>query len=435
MLFGAEESVVAKIAEKLAANLLKYIDYILYGLLGLLVVLFVVGLVCALTNGELNAFKKLAKQYLGGQIKGETAVMKQMPVRLKKLYKRAKKTPGYKPSDFLTPDACIFAPFNASFASKFTAFTAYLSVVVALLGLALGGLAELGIGYNAMVLVGCVTVLGAVLTAIAALVSRSVRSGSYKTYLKFIDRIDGEPAEQPTQNFAGAANYEQPAQNYADATSYEQPAQQYAEATGFDHAAYNVDAQAEAYQAEEPAVEQETVYEQPVYAAPESDAQPFMFTATESIAYEAVTEEPAVVVEQPAEDPAAARAKAKAEAVAAMKAEQERIRLEQEERARKEQAEQAAKEAAAKEAAAAKARAQAEKAAKVEAKADTVSTEDVIARIEQIDKEGAPLSTMKEVALLLQKERAKPENKTPDQQRKLNEALSKLLKAMSAARK
>ena len=108
---------------------------------------------------------------------------------------------------------------------------------------------------------------------------------------------------------------------------------------------------------------------------------------------------------------------------------------EQEERARKEQAEQAAKEAAAKEAAAAKARAQAEKAAKVEAKADTVSTEDVIARIEQIDKEGAPLSTMKEVALLLQKERAKPENKTPDQQRKLNEALSKLLKAMSAARK
>ena len=94
MLFGAEESVVAKIAEKLAANLLKYIDYILYGLLGLLVVLFVVGLVCALTNGELNAFKKLAKQYLGGQIKGETAVMKQMPVRLKKLYKRAKKTPA-----------------------------------------------------------------------------------------------------------------------------------------------------------------------------------------------------------------------------------------------------------------------------------------------------------------------------------------------------
>lgn len=415
MLFGAEESVVAKIAEKMAEHLLKNIDYILYGLLGLLVVLFVVGLVCALMSGELNAFKKLAKQYLGGQIKGETAVMKQMPVRLKKLYKRAKKTPGYKPSDFLTPDACIFAPFNASFASKFTAFTAYVSVIVALLGLALGGIAELGLGYNTAVLVGCVIVLGAVLTAVAALIAHSVRSGAYKTYLKFIDRIDGEPAEQPTQSYADATSYEQPAQSYVDATGYAQPAQEYAD--------YNAGAQAETYQAAEPAVEQETVYEQPTYAAPEADVQqPYAFAASESIAYEAVAEEQPVIVEQPVEDPAAARAKAKAEAMAAMKAEQERIRLEQEERARAEQA-------------AAQARAQAEQTAKVEAKADTVSTEDVIAKIDRIDKEGAPLSTMKEVALLLQKERAKPENKTPDQQRKLNEALSKLLKAMSAARK
>ncbi|MCX4314328.1 MAG: hypothetical protein OSJ83_10825, partial [Clostridia bacterium] len=70
-----------------------------------------------------------------------------------------------------------------------------------------------------------------------------------------------------------------------------------------------------------------------------------------------------------------------------------------------------------------------------QAAASTGSTtvDDVIARIEQIDREGAPRETMREVAALLQKERAKPENKNPEQQKKLNDALSKLLKAMSAA--
>ena len=67
------------------------------------------------------------------------------------------------------------------------------------------------------------------------------------------------------------------------------------------------------------------------------------------------------------------------------------------------------------------------------AQSGTSSADDVIARIEKIDREGAPRETMREVATLLQKERAKPENKTPEQQKKLNEALSKLLKAMSAA--
>ena len=67
--------------------------------------------------------------------------------------------------------------------------------------------------------------------------------------------------------------------------------------------------------------------------------------------------------------------------------------------------------------------------------AATSSADEVIARIETIKREGAPITTMKEVALALQKERAKPENKTPEMQRKLNEALAALLKAMSSANK
>lgn len=69
--------------------------------------------------------------------------------------------------------------------------------------------------------------------------------------------------------------------------------------------------------------------------------------------------------------------------------------------------------------------------AETEARAAAMPEEDVVARIDRISREGAPVSVMREVALLLQQERAKPENKTPEQQRRLNEALSKLLKAMS----
>ena len=63
------------------------------------------------------------------------------------------------------------------------------------------------------------------------------------------------------------------------------------------------------------------------------------------------------------------------------------------------------------------------------------TAQDVLARIETISREGAPIATMKEVALQLQRERGKPENNSPELQQKFKEALSTLLKAMSTANK
>ena len=59
--------------------------------------------------------------------------------------------------------------------------------------------------------------------------------------------------------------------------------------------------------------------------------------------------------------------------------------------------------------------------------------EDVVAQIERITASGASKQTMLDVAKLLQAERAKAENKTPEQQRRLNAALATLLRAISAA--
>lgn len=59
--------------------------------------------------------------------------------------------------------------------------------------------------------------------------------------------------------------------------------------------------------------------------------------------------------------------------------------------------------------------------------------EDIVVQIERIATAGASKNTMLEIAKLLQAERAKAENKSPDRQKRLNSALAKLLKALSTA--
>lgn len=70
--------------------------------------------------------------------------------------------------------------------------------------------------------------------------------------------------------------------------------------------------------------------------------------------------------------------------------------------------------------------------AQPQAGASSVSIDSIVAQIDKLSAEGATREKMREIAALIQKERSKPENKTPELQNKLNAALTKLLKAMSA---
>ena len=177
-------------------------------------------------------------------------------------------------------------------------------------------------------------------------------------------------------------------------------------------------------------------YEQPSAEPEQSEAAPEY--ATPVYEQPEYAGEPVVEVDGPTpEEIEAERAHAREEALKAQRAEQE-------EAARKQEAEKAAaaqrrlEELRAQREAQLKARREAQAQQNASAKAQTeptVGAEDVIARIDKISTEGASLPAMKEVAMLLQKERNKPENKNPEQQKRLNEALSKLLRAMSAAQK
>lgn len=64
---------------------------------------------------------------------------------------------------------------------------------------------------------------------------------------------------------------------------------------------------------------------------------------------------------------------------------------------------------------------------------DINNADELVARINILSKENASVTTLKEAAYQLQQERVKPENANPISQRKLNDALNILIKAMSAA--
>lgn len=68
-----------------------------------------------------------------------------------------------------------------------------------------------------------------------------------------------------------------------------------------------------------------------------------------------------------------------------------------------------------------------------ETETGTLSADELIVRINTLSSENASIGSLKEAAYMLQQERVKPENANPVQQRKLNDALNVLIKAMSNA--
>ena len=366
----------------------------LYILMAIVAVAFFIALFAGLLGGE---FKKV-KSLMATVAKNPgvaVASMKQMPIAIKNRYRQARMS-GVKPSDLVTEQECVNVPYSRSLVSKIWVITFVTTVICAAIAYFVAPLAasgeliratESGTGEDVKYLANAaalmpltVIILGGLLTLIGAIVGKSAQGGAVKLYARFAQAIDGGDAgrtAQPVQQGypAGAqAQPQEPIQSEPMAAYSAQTAEPVFEPVG---------------QAEYAEPVAQPVYEQPAAAY----AEP--------------------VVQEPAVDTAA----------------------QQEEARRREREEKIAAARAAQAQAQAQAQVQPQQAQAARPAATNTSADDVIARIEQIDRDGAPRETMREVAQLLQKERAKPENKTPEQQKKLNEALSKLLKAMSAASK
>ena len=434
-------------------------DLWLYILLAVVGVTFLIALIVGLAAGEFNKTKSLMKRVVA-QPSSAVACMKQMPPVVKKEYKRARMA-NVEPSAFVTEADCVDRPYARSLVSKIWLVTLIATIVCAAIGFFVAPLAaqsalaaeaengsepaievlaegdEEGTGdasgeeggeqgggetvkpLDPLVLANATFIMpmvilavGGLLTLIGGIVGVGARSGAHGIYAKFAVALDGsapgaQQEAQPQQNAYGGDNGQGAQQVYAEAQPmYAEPQEAYAEAQPM----YGEPQQAYA-EAQPMYGEPQGYAEQPVYEEPQQ--QPVFATPVQDM-------------NQPSEEEM--RKRARDEAIARARAEQEAQQAAQAAARQQAAAQQQAAQAAAAQAAA---RQQAPQTAAQSA--GSSSADEVIARIEQIDREGAPRETMREVAALLQKERQKPENKTPEQQKKLNEALSKLLKAMSAA--
>lgn len=359
-----------------------------------LLIAFVVGLVLSF-GGDLGKFKKAAKAAIATPTAANfQTTAKEMPIAVRKQYKEVKQT-GKKPSDVISLDACVYTPYQVSGAARFPSLMTAFGMFAILLEFAF-----VLMGATQLLAFAVIILLAVIFRIIAGVVSRVALGSGVKTYNAYVEALDKNLKVEPH-----AGEYVQTAPGQ-EATVVEPM-----NAMGGDIPFASAD------EPIRPVVQDyaETVVQTPVY----DDT----FGEPERIEVEEDDSEP-IVMAQPTESEAEIRARARAEAMARARAEQ----------AQRAQAAQAARQAQAQNARQ-QAQAQTAQAASNDAGGMSAGAEEVIARIDKITQEGAPLSTMKEVALQLQKERAKPENKTPDRQKQLNDALSKLLKAMSGAKK
>lgn len=360
--------------------------------LAVLVVAFAVPLIAGLVAGRLKAVKTVMKSAIAHP-QTAVAAMKRMPASIKAQYKNARMG-NLRPSMLVTEQMCVAEPYKRSLISKVWISTLAATVVCS--GIAyFSAPTVLENGASALVISPLtVFIFGGLLTAIGGIIGKCVYGGAVKTYEKFIPVLDGDQVKGAEPAAAQAAQqpaYSEPQAAYAEPqAAYSEPQTAYAEA--------------------QPVYEEQP---QQVYAEPQAAyAEPQQTAYAE--ARPVYEEQPQVVNVAPQESDEEIRRKAREEALAQARAQQQQ-----------QQAQAAAQQQAA----------QQQAAQKQAAPAGGTSADDVIAQIEKIDRDGAPRETMREVATLLQRERAKPENKTPEQQRRLNEALAALLKAMSSATK
>lgn len=371
----------------------------------IVVLAFAVTLVIGLVSGKLKSTKAAMKLAIS-QPTAVVSAMKRMPADIKAQYKNAR-LGNIRPSMLVTEDLCVDKPYKSSLVSKVWLVTFVATLVCAVLAYAMTTLAVAGmkleevtdeeqlsaLEFAPMVGMGLVAIVGGLLTLVGAIVGKVVHDGAVGTYEKFVHALDGDKAGASPAMSEPQQVYAEPQQQYAEPQTYSaEPQQAYAEPQQ-EYTAEPQQVYAEPQQ--DYAAEPQQVYAE---AQPQQDraAEPVQATA------EAQPSEPVMVTPQESDEEI--RRKAREEALAQARA----------------QAMEAQRQA------------QAEAQAQAQAAAAS-SVDDVIERIEKIDREGASRETMREVATLLQKERAKPENKTPEQQKRLNAALSKLLKAMSAA--
>ena len=370
---------------------------------------FAVPLLLGLLTGSFKSIKSL----MGGAVRNPSAALdkiKKMPSSVKTLYKNAR-IANIKPSSIVTEDVCVERPYRRSLLSKVWLITLVATLVCSSLAATVIPVAKFPEGAELLVSSAegafyagtVILLLGGLLTLVGGIIGMVAHGSAIKTYEKFALLIDGDTqaaapqqtAQQPQQAAQPSYAQQQAQQAYAEPEAQPVYAEATAEATAEAYTAepYNAEPyNAEQYNAEP--VQDDfgdgQPYAQPVQDDFESTNEPYAQPRQDDFGGGQTYARPVRDDFGPTNEPVTPPSQPEPQPQPQPQAQQ-----------------QAAP------------------------STGSASVDEVIAKIDQIDREGGTREAMREVAAQLQKERAKPENRTPELQRKLNEALSKLLKAMS----
>lgn len=379
----------------------------------LAIIVFALALSVALVaTGELGTFKRQALSALEEPSHDHImAQMQCMPTKVKKMYKRAILTCA-KPSDIVSVDAAVNVPFARSMISKLPVFTAIGAFVAMTVGVGISTGTEGVVGASAGIAATIIGFVGGALVLASVLVSSVTYKNAIVVYDALMDALDSlaknndfidiqDVSDDSAQNTGGDWN----------GTAEPQQARSGENAT---FATSQPEADAAARQAEELARQK----------AAQAEAR--RKAEQEALAAQKAAQQAAMA--KAAQEAIAAQKAAMAKAAQAAQAEQNRNAAQQrleELKAQREAQMRAQHEAQAQQRAA--------QAAANGENAPSVTAADIIAKIDRLDLRGGTLAEMKEAALLLQKERAKTENRTPELMKSLSDAQMKLMKIMNAA--
>jgi len=438
-------------------------DIWLFVALGIIAVSFIICLVLMFVTGNVNKFKKAVKAFLANpsQAAARTAA-KQMPIKVTKLYKRSLAT-SERPSDVIGIDACINTPYQMSVAPKAPIIVCIASIFAAVLSAAGAYVSHMEfLTYNIMngnldalegavepfavafTVVAVAAAAGFIFTILTQIINSAFYSSATKVYDKYVDELDklskggnfenvnlddgaqnvpAEPVASVQEEYASQVMFAAQESNTID----EMPAQNFNEfkANHFDANDFSKDNQSFEFDASpvgqggEFAFESQDNTSQDVFAPSQNVFEPELEPA-EQFAVPVFSDPEPVAVRDPivTTQPSPVSKPSSAEEM--------RKKVEEARLARTQVTTQ-------KETPVAPIVPKATPTPK--AATSSGSTDDLLQKIGRAIEDEAPLATLKDLALRLQQERAKPDNKTPEKQKKLSETQIKLMRAMTTAMK
>jgi len=458
-------------------SILRY-DLWLYVGLGLIALSFIIALVLTFVGGDVNKFKRVSRSFTTNPThENADASAKKMPVKVGRLYNRHKTT-GERPGDAIGIDSAIYGPYQATFAPKATLMVFIVSVFATML--VAGGAfisrylncyycvysyhlhhyyctaATLSIALVSAIVFALVTALaGLLFTIITLVVATLAYKGAVKNYNNYIEKLEKLTKESSyvAASMPITQEIEPAVQNVpfmsANFVAQNQTAD---EMPHFNFAASNPAADEmphfEFAQAMPKTVETEPMVEPQEFVAPADIpiAQDFSNINIADSPFGQVSLDPFITTERPATEPSVSPYSTTRTPYPTTRTRERKPIIEDVTRTRERQSidDMRDRVAKAREARTGATAGAYNKPSPSVAAATTIprtragaasNADELLQKISRAIEDEAPLATLKELALKLQQERAKPENKTPEKQKNLSETQIKLMRAMTGAMK